>query len=80
VPYTEWICNFDSALASRIDAYVDRMRTGNFGNSQAVGEGVSELKINYGSGYRIYYLRDKRSQEEDIRRARGYATDYWNRQ
>lgn len=56
-----------------------------------VGGGVAELKINFGSGYRVYYLRegksvvvllcggDKGSQRLDITQARRYAADYWSR-
>jgi len=81
----------DANAGSRILAYIDRMKAGNLGNSRAVGEGVSELKINFGSGYRVYYLRDgrsvvvllcggdKRTQQSDIRQAKEYARDYWRR-
>jgi putative addiction module killer protein len=67
------------------------MRTGNFGNSRSIGQGVAELKIDAGPGYRIYYLResgeivillcggDKRSQTADMLRAQAYAGDYWER-
>lgn len=72
-------------------AYVDRMKGGNFGNSKPVGSGVSELKIDFGPGFRVYYLRDedivvvllsggdKASQEADIRKAWGYAAAYRDR-
>lgn len=39
-------------------SHVDRMELGNFGKSESVGEGVSELKIYYGPGYRVYYARE----------------------
>lgn len=91
VPYSDWLSDLDDRTAARVAAYVDRMKTGNFGNSRTVGQGVAELKIDAGPGYRVYYLRDggkivvllcggdKGSQSADIRRARAYAGDYWER-
>lgn len=91
IPYSEWLRKRDNTTAARVGAYVDRMKAGNFGNSRSVGGGVSELKIDAGPGYRVYYLRDegeivvllcggdKGSQAADIRRARAYAGDYWER-
>lgn len=91
VPFSNWLSNLDKGTVLRIQAYVDRMQESNFGNSRSVGEGVLELKIDFGSGYRVYYLRDgpsvalllcggnKDSQTADIRRAREYARDYWSR-
>ena len=91
VPYSEWFRGLDERTAGRVDAYVDRMSTGNFGNTRSVGGGVAELKINAGPGYRVYYLRDgveivillcvgdKSSQAADILRAQAYAGDYWER-
>lgn len=81
----------DDPTAGRVSAYVDRMKSGNLGHSRSVGAGVSELKINFGPGYRVYYVRDgqtiivllcgghKGSQKADIRLAREYAADYWRR-
>lgn len=92
VPYTEWHTDLDSPAAGRVAAYVDRMKSGNFGNSRPVGQGVSELKINFGPGYRVYYIRDgnavvvlmcggdKGSQRKDIEQAHEYAEDYRRRQ
>ena len=89
IPISEWLAQLDPNTSGRLRAYMDRMKTGNFGNSKPVGARVLELKINYGPGYRIYYLRndrsvvillcggDKGSQEIDIRRAQAYALDYW---
>lgn len=91
VPISEWLGALDSATAGRVLAYMDRMKTGNFWSSRSVGEGVSELKINFGPGYRVYYLRDgdsvviflcggdKNSQQSDICEAQSYAADYWGR-
>lgn len=91
IPLTDWLARLDANTSGRIQAYIDRMKTGNFGNSRSVGEGISELKIAFGSGYRIYYLRDGRSivvllcggdkgsQPADIRKAKEYARDYWSR-
>ena len=90
-PYAEWLRDLDKSTAGRVTAYVNRMKTGNFGNSRSVGQGVAELKIDAGPGYRIYYLRDggeivillcggdKGSQASDILRAQAYAGDYLGR-
>ena len=90
-PFSLWLAAQDTSVNARVRAYVDRIRTGNLGCSRPVGQGVAELKINFGPGYRIYYLRDgnaivvllcagdKRSQHADIRRAHEYAAEYWRR-
>ncbi|WP_439645536.1 type II toxin-antitoxin system RelE/ParE family toxin [Serpentinimonas barnesii] len=47
-----------------------RLQNGNFGDCKPVGSGVWELRVDWGSGYRVYYaLADKRSQAKDIERA-----------
>ena len=91
VPFSLWLNAQDNAVGARVRAYVDRIKTGNLAHSRSVGRGVSELKINFGPGYRIYFLRDgeaivvllcagdKGSQHADIRRAQEYAADYWRR-
>jgi putative addiction module killer protein len=67
------------------------MELGHFGKQRWVGDGVWELKIKFGPGYRVYYLiereqvvillcgGDKGTQDRDITRAKDYATDYWRR-
>lgn len=68
----------DERTVSRIQARVDRLQTRNFGNTQAVGEGVAELQIHCGPGYSVYFARrgtrvvllpcggDKSTQSSDI--------------
>ncbi len=66
---------------ARIQARIDRAEMGNFGDWEPVGEGVSEMRIHYGPGYRVYFVQrgmevvillaggDKRSQARDIKTA-----------
>lgn len=72
------------AIARRLE----RMSIGNFGDSHSVGEGVSELRVDFGPGYRVYYtLRgndlvivlaggDKSTQPRDVKRAQKIAKEY----
>jgi putative addiction module killer protein len=69
----------------RIDNRIRRISLGNLGDVRPVGEGVSEVRIDYGPGYRVYFMQrgetlivllaggDKDSQVRDIRRARELA-------
>jgi putative addiction module killer protein len=75
----------DRRAKVRIQARIDRMELGNFGDVAAVGEGVSELRIHYGPGYRVYFVQrgtivfvllsggDKSSQNVDIKNAKEIA-------
>ncbi len=68
----------DKQTARRIQARIDRAGEGNFGDHKAVGEGVSEMRIHHGSGFRVYFTRqgleivillaggDKSSRSKDI--------------
>jgi len=79
--YAAWFNSLDAAPAARIDRYVRRMENSNFGDSKSVGEGVRELRIDFGPGYRVYYGIDedrivlllgggtKRNQTKDIKNA-----------
>ena len=72
----------------KIEARVDRVRSGNLGDCKAVGEGVSELRIQFGPGYRVYIGQegntfvillcggDKSTQDEDIKKAKTYWKKY----
>ena len=91
-PYAEWLASLRDARArARIIMQVDRMELGLFGDSEPVGEGLSELKIHYGPGYRVYYGRealdtylvicggDKSTQSRDIKRAKMYWQEHKRR-
>ena len=80
--FTHWFSRLrDIGAQTRIDVRIDRLSQGNPGDVRPVGEGVSEMRINYGPGYRVYYTQqgqtvvvllaggDKGSQVRDIRRA-----------
>ena len=56
--YQAWIDELkDRRAAARIDDRIIRLQTGNPGDSKSVGSGVSELRIHFGPGYRVYYTR-----------------------
>ena len=75
----------DRQWRAKILARIDRLEDGNPGNTRAVGAGVVEMKIDFGPGYRVYYIQrggivivllcggDKSTQESDIRRAKALA-------
>lgn len=80
--YFQWFSNLrDRQAKARIDIRIRRLSMGNPGDVKPVGKGVSELRIDYGSGYRVYYIQkreiliillaggDKSTQEQDIKTA-----------
>lgn len=86
--FDEWISGFkDGRTRARILNRIDRLVGGNFGDSQSVGDGVQELRLHFGSGYRIYYRwngtslvlllcgGDKSSQKRDIAKAKKMAKE-----
>ncbi len=59
-PYNEWLNKLrDIKTRAKIRQRVDRLRLGNFGDCKALGDGVYELRINFGPGYRVYYGKKK---------------------
>jgi putative addiction module killer protein len=91
-PFKEWLDGLkDIAARQKVRIRLDRVRLGNLGKNRSVGEGVYELKIHYGPGYRVYYSLekktvvlllpggDKSSQKKDIAQARVYWQDYKRR-
>ncbi len=90
-PFSEWLASLRDARAIAIvRARINRVRLGNFGDCKSVGSGVEELRIDFGSGYRIYFGRqgslvvvllcggDKRTQARDIMTAQRYWKEYLN--
>ena len=68
--FAHWLDNLNDIRArARIQARIERLAAGNPGDVEPVGEGVSELRINYGPGYRVYFK--KRGQELSILLAGG---------
>ena len=55
-PFEEWLLSLrDKPTQARILRRIDRLRLGNFGDAPTVGEGVFELRIHFGPGYRVYF-------------------------
>ena len=60
--FAHWLDQLKDVRArARVLARLDRLAEGNPGDAEPVGEGVSELRINYGPGYRVYYKKRKQS-------------------
>ena len=55
VPIVAWLSALDVMTRARIRVRIDRLEEGNFGDVRPVGEGVSELRIDFGPGYRVYF-------------------------
>ena len=86
--FSRWLAGLrDSRARTRIQARIDRLEIGNPGDVRPVGRGISEMRINYGPGYRVYFVQhgtavvillaggDKRTQDRDIATARELARD-----
>jgi len=57
-PFADWRASLDSVTRARIEKYIRRLEIGNFGSVKALQEGVFELKMDFGPGYRVYFGRD----------------------
>jgi putative addiction module killer protein len=88
-PFSKWLASQkDKRTVAIIQARLNRIRLGSFGDSKPVGGGVEELRIDLGPGYRIYFGRDgktvvvllcagsKQTQSKDIETARAFWRDY----
>ena len=89
VPFEDWLNDLkDKRAVARVLARLARVRQGNLGDCKPVGEGVSELRVDYGPGYRVYFGQkgrtlvvllcggDKRTQDRDIRLARQFWREF----
>lgn len=91
-PFRDWLADLADRMArARILARVGRMAGGNFGDCKPLADGVWELRIDHGPGYRVYYAKagarivlllvggDKRRQQQDIETALNYWQDWQER-
>jgi len=91
-PFNDWLESLkDRKARAIVRTRINRIRLGNLGSCRSVGDGVSELKIKFGAGYRVYFGQkgdeiiillsggDKSSQNKDIKQAREYWQDYIKR-
>ena len=87
--FDRWCADLrDKRAVARILARLDRLAVGNPGDVKPVGEGISEMRIDYGPGYRVYFLQrglllivllcggDKSTQDRDIARAKALAAQW----
>lgn len=85
-PFTVWVQSLSRQYRARIFARLDRVETGNLGDCTSVGDGVFELRLSFGAGYRVYFGEvgttivlllcggDKSSQKNDVVKAK----EYWD--
>jgi putative addiction module killer protein len=89
-PFSDWFHTIDSMAADIVHDRLERVKEGYYGDYKNLGEGVLELRVHFGPGYRIYFGidglemvlllcgGDKSSQSKDIRRAKILLKDYRN--
>jgi putative addiction module killer protein len=89
--FEKWFLTLDSTAAAKVTTALYRLEQGNFSNVKAVGMGVSEYKIDFGPGYRIYFGKSgnkliillgggtKKMQSKDIKKAQKLWAEYKKR-
>lgn len=90
-PFAKWLHALNVQAAAKVATALERLADGNLSNVKAAGGGVLEYRIDFGTGYRIYFGRDgerliillaggtKKRQQQDIRQARANWQDYRRR-
>lgn len=90
VPIIDWLESLDKATKSRIQSRLTRLLENNFGDHKKIDNEISELRLKFGSGYRIYYTEidnvivllinggDKSSQNKDIQKAKQILQEWRN--
>jgi putative addiction module killer protein len=90
-PYARWFNHLDAIAAAKIVVAVEKISNGNFSNVKALGDGVSEYRLDWGPGLRIYFGQDgktlvvllgggsKKRQSKDIKAAKAAWADYKKR-
>ena len=89
--FAEWLRKLrDEQARARIQIRIRRVSLGNFGDIKSVGEGISELRVDYGPGYRVYLLQrgtrlvillaggTKKTQQTDINKAKVLAREWFD--
>lgn len=89
--FRSWILSLDKSVRNRINIALTKARLGNLGDHKSVGNGLFEIRLDFGAGYRIYYYKDgakliillcggdKSSQKKDIKQAKEYLVEYIRR-
>lgn len=90
--FDKWLSELaDARTQAKIAARINRLAAGNYGDCKTLRQGLCELRIDWGPGYRVYYATmgkslllllcggDKRTQQRDIERAAAYLDDYKER-
>ena len=89
-PFIEWIDSLDKVTKSRVQSRLTRLLEGNFGDHKKIDNEISELRLKFGSGYRIYYTEidnvivllvnggNKSTQNKDIQKAKQILQE-WRR-
>jgi len=87
-PFAEWFADLEPVARAKVTRAIARLEQGNVSNVKSVGEGVLEVRIDFGPGYRVYFGRDgealvilltggtKKRQQRDIDAAHAYWRDY----
>ena len=87
-PFKEWFNNLDLQTQIRVESRIDRLYLGNFGDCKALGDGIQELRLHFGPGYRVYFSiigkqlvvllagGEKSTQDKDIKNAKEYFKEY----
>jgi putative addiction module killer protein len=90
-PFARWLDGLPAPAHAKVQTAIARMELGNLSNVRAVGAGVSEFRIDFGPGYRIYFGRDgdtliillaggtKQRQQHDIEAAKALWREYRQR-
>ena len=91
-PFLDWLDALrDMRGRAKVRTRLDRVRLGNFGDCASVGDGVEEVRIDFGPGYRVYFGQfrsevvlllcggDKSTQAKDVQEAKSYWKDYKRR-
>ena len=87
-PFNQWLNGLkDATIRAKVRARLDRLSLGNYGDSKSINKDIKELRLNFGPGYRIYFVEQsgvlivllcggsKRTQKKDIAKAKQYCLE-----